>query len=207
LISRLAGKLLERVEGNSLLVDVRGIGYEVEVASSVLMALPEVGGDITLHTHFVVREDAQLLFGFASKSERDLFRALIKINKVGPKLGLAIISSLDLEALRFVVNSNDPALLTKVPGIGKATAERILVELKNRFDSLASVSAPEFVVVETDGSAAVAHEAQGALVALGYKPQEASQAVRAALRAANGDVGSAEELVRSALRTFDKATG
>lgn len=203
MISRLTGKLLESADGSSLLIDVAGVGYEVEVAASVLATLPQSGGEISVHTHFVVREDAQKLYGFVSKSERDLFRAYIKINGVGPKLGLAIVSSLDLDSLRLVVSTNDPSLLTKVPGIGKTTADRILVELKNRFESLVGTAVS---VVETTVGSAAAHEAEGALVALGYRPQEASQAIKAAL-AGTGPLNqeTASDLIRRALRTFDKA--
>ena len=113
MIGRLTGKLLE-LDGGSVLVDVAGVAYEVEVSAGVLQTLPRVGEEMRLHTHFVVREDAQLLYGFASKSERELFRAFIKISGVGPKLGLALISALDPQSLSAAVRNNDVSMLTKV---------------------------------------------------------------------------------------------
>lgn len=193
-----------------LLVDVAGVGYEVEVSSGVLQGLPRVGDTLTLHTHFVVREDAQLLYGFATKAERELFRAFIKISGVGPKLGLALISSLDLHSLSAAVRNQDVSLLTKVPGVGKKTAERLMVELKNRLEDLSAGAGVALNVVSVSGadgvvSPGVALEAEDALVALGYRPPEASRAVAQALQNA-GDVElSAEELVRLALRSFAKA--
>lgn len=204
MIGRLSGNLIESDDA-SLLIDVGGVGYEVEVAASVVNDLPQPGDHIAVYTHFVVREDAQQLFGFVSRSERDLFRAYIKINGVGPKLGLAIISSLDLQSLSFIVSNDDPSLLTKVPGIGKTTAARILVELKNRFESLVSTSSHDLAALQSGSGTAQAHEAEGALVALGYRPQEAAQAVKSALVGVDLGEISAADLIRRALRTFDKA--
>ena len=212
MIGRLTGKLLE-MDAGALLVDVAGVAYEVEVSAGVLQALPRVGEDITLHTHFVVREDAQLLFGFAARNERELFRAFIKINGVGPKLGLALISALDPQTLAAAVRNNDVSVLTKVPGVGKKTAERLMVELKNRLDSLTDSGAVPLSVVSVDGADGVspagnAAEAEDALIALGYRPPEASRAVAAAVRSEAGAAGlSAEELVRLALRGFARSTG
>lgn len=205
MISRLSGKLLETSDG-TVLLDVGGVGYEVEVSTSVLTALPATGEPLIVHTHFVVRDDAQLLFGFSSKSERELFRAFIKINGVGPKLGLAIISALDVDALRFIVKTDDPSLLTKVPGIGKTTAQRIMVELKNRFDALIDTPETELIVVK-GGNTEELDEAQGALIGLGYRPQEAQLAIKTALAQDPGANLDAAELIRRALRTFDKAAG
>ncbi len=204
MIGRLTGKLLE-LEGGSVLVDVAGIAYEVEVSAGVLQTLPRVGEELRLHTHFVVREDAQLLYGFTSKSERELFRAFIKISGVGPKLGLALISALDPHALSAAVRNNDVSMLTKVPGVGKKTAERLMVELKNRIDSLSESGAVPLNVVSVDGAdAGVAVEAEDALIALGYRAVEANRAVQQAL-AESGDAPSAEQLVRLALRSFAKS--
>ena len=134
MISRLRGALVE-IEGNVLLLDVGGVGYEVEVSANVLGAAPRVGTELTLYTHFVVREDAQLLFGFCDKNERDLYRTYIRINGVGPKMGLALISSIDPSTLSQAVQNNEVGVLTKVPGVGKKTAERLMVELKSRIDT------------------------------------------------------------------------
>jgi Holliday junction DNA helicase RuvA len=181
----------------------------VEVSAGVLQGLPRVGEELTLQTHFVVREDAQLLYGFATRGERELFRAFIKISGVGPKLGLALISSLDLQSLSAAVRNNDVSLLTKVPGVGKKTAERLMVELKNRLDDLSESSGVALNVISVTGgdgviSPGMAVEAEDALIALGYRPPEASRAVAQVLHAAGDNELSAEELVRLALRSFAK---
>ncbi len=209
MIGRLTGKLVE-FDSNVLLVDVAGVAYEVEVSATVLQTLPQSGDTITLHTHFVVREDAQLLYGFAAKSERDLFRAFIKISGVGPKLGLALISALDLQTLSHAVRNNDVSMLTRVPGVGKKTAERLMVELKNRLDTLTETGAVAISVVSVDGAPAagspgVVVEAEDALVALGYRPQEANRAVAQALQAGD-DAPTAEQLVRLALKSFARTS-
>lgn len=213
MIGRLTGKLIE-LDASVLLVDVAGVAYEVEVSATVLQTRPEVGQDILLHTHFIVREDAQLLYGFSAKNERDLFRAFIKINGVGPKLGLSLISALDPQTLSRAVRSNDVSMLTKVPGVGKKTAERLMVELKNRLESLEQSGAVPFNVVSVAGSpsdslAAMAAEAEDALIALGYRPLDASRAVAQAVQVAAEDSAhspSVEALVRGALRSFAKTS-
>jgi Holliday junction DNA helicase RuvA len=214
LIGRLTGKLIE-LDASVLLIDVAGVAYEVEVSARVLQALPEIGEDILLHTHFIVREDAQLLYGFVAKNERDLFRAFIKINGVGPKLGLSLISALDPQALSQAVRSNDVSMLTKVPGVGKKTAERLMVELKNRLDALERSGAVPFNVVSVGGAAtpsmlSMASEAEDALIALGYRPLDASRAITQAVQSSatedSEQAPSAEELVRRALRGFAKTS-
>ncbi len=207
MIGRLRGLVLEiDIETGALCVDVSGIGYEVEVSSSVLAELPQTGTEVTLFTHFVVREDAQLLFGFASKAERDLFRAFIKISGVGPKLALALISTVEPATLTRAVRQNDTSVLTRVPGVGKKTAERLMVELKNRVDELAAHTTGGLAVVGdvtlTDTSAA--DEAEGALIALGYRPPEASRMVTTVTRDAPADL-TAEDIIRRALRAFAQA--
>ena len=124
MIGRLHGKLLEK-NPPQILIDVSGVGYEVDVPMSTFCNLPEVGGELTLHTHFVVREDAQLLYGFATLAERAVFRALIKISGVGPKIALALLSGITVDQLKDAVDRGETGLLTKVPGIGKKTAERL----------------------------------------------------------------------------------
>lgn len=177
MISRLRGALVE-IEGNVLLLDVGGVGYEVEVSANVLGAAPLVGTELTLYTHFVVREDAQLLFGFCDKSERDLYRTYIRINGVGPKMGLALISSIDPSTLSRVVQNNEVGVLTKVPGVGKKTAERLMVELKSRIDTLLpQLPMAENFPMPSLAGRAVYQEAEDALLALGYKGHQAQQAV------------------------------
>ena len=131
MIGRLHGKLLEK-NPPQILIDVSGVGYEVDVPMSTFCNLPEVGGELTLHTHFVVREDAQLLYGFATLAERAVFRALIKISGVGPKIALALLSGITVDQLKDAVDRGETGLLTKVPGIGKKTAERLVLELKGK---------------------------------------------------------------------------
>ena len=141
LIGRLTGALIEiDAENASLMLDVGGVGYELEVSANVLAAAPQRGEPLTLSTHFVVREDAQLLFGFRDARERELFRTFVKINGVGPKLALAIISSLDPGTLSIAVENNEVGVLTKVPGVGKKTAERLMVELKSTPSKRESIS-------------------------------------------------------------------
>ena len=206
MIGRLTGNLV-LIEGNQLLLDVSGVGYEVEVSASVLATSPQAGKSLALYTHFVVREEAQLLFGFGDQRERDLFRAYIRINGVGPKMALALISSISLPTLVSAVQANEVGVLTKVPGVGKKTAERLMVELKSRLDTLMpeGMSAVSLAVGSVDR--AVGREAEDALIALGYKPNHASDAVQQALRALandSGDVGT-EQLVTWVLRSMARS--
>lgn len=177
MIGRLAGTLVE-IEGNTLLLDVGGIGYEIEVSANVLGARPLIGAELILYTHFVVREDAQLLFGFCDRSERDLYRTYIRINGVGPKMGLALISSIDPGTLSRAVQNNEVGVLIKVPGVGKKTAERLMVELKSRIDTLIpQLPSTTDMPMPSFTSRAVYQEAEDALLALGYKGNQAQQAI------------------------------
>ena len=204
MISQIRGKLIE-VEDDKVVVDVGGVGYEIEVATSVLDTLPaEKDQEISLVCHFVVREDAQLLYGFSSKEERSLFRAYIRINGVGPRLGLALLSSLSMNDLSHIVDQNDVSLLQKVPGVGKKTAERLLVELKNQLGDLLKLQNYQgHAQDKAAGSASLAREAGEALIALGYKQQESSEAVTRALTEVSDHTSlTLNELVRLALRNF-----
>lgn len=198
MIGRLRGTLAEK-QPPYLLLDVNGVGYELEVPMTTLYRLPGVGEAVTLHTHLVVREDAQLLYGFAEKRERELFRELIRLNGVGPKLALALMSGLEVDELVRCVQAQDTSALVKVPGVGKKTAERLLVELKDRFKAWESMPAIAPLVIEPRGLPAVSsaeNDAVSALVALGFKPQEASRAVSAVQEEGLGS----EELIRRALK-------
>ncbi|WP_027896386.1 Holliday junction branch migration protein RuvA [Zestomonas thermotolerans] len=198
MIGRLRGTLAEK-QPPYLLLDVNGVGYELEVPMTTLYRLPGVGEAVTLHTHLVVREDAQLLYGFAEKRERELFRELIRLNGVGPKLALALMSGLEVDELVRCVQAQDTSALVKVPGVGKKTAERLLVELKDRFKAWESMPAIAPLVIEPRGLPAVSsaeNDAVSALVALGFKPQEASRAVSAVQE----EGLSSEELIRRALK-------
>lgn len=198
MIGRLRGTLADKLPP-FLLLDVNGVGYELEVPMTTLYRLPPVGDSLTLYTHLVVREDAQLLYGFAEKRERELFRELIRLNGVGPKLALALMSGLEVDELVRCVQAQDTSTLVKIPGVGKKTAERLLVELKDRFKAWEAIPGIAPLVLEPSAQAVVSsaeNDAVSALIALGFKPQEASRAVAAVQE--NGL--SSEELIRRALK-------
>jgi Holliday junction DNA helicase RuvA len=176
-----------------LLVEVGGVGYEIEAPMSTFFLLPSVGQEVLLLTHLVVREDAHILYGFGTHDERRLFRSLIKVSGVGPKIALALLSGINVEAFAMCVQNQDIAALTKVPGIGRKTAERLVVEMKDR------LGPPSETVVNAVAGPPGANpeaEAFGALVALGYKPAEATRL----LKAAGPGTHSTEELIRRALQ-------
>ncbi|NVK01884.1 MAG: Holliday junction branch migration protein RuvA [Oceanospirillaceae bacterium] len=205
MIGRLTGELVEKAPP-ALMVDVSGVGYEVEASMNTFYKLPEVGTFVTIYTHFVVREDAQLLFGFADKQERALFRTLIKVNGVGPKLALTILSGISTDEFVRSVHAEDTAALVRLPGVGKKTAERLIVEVKDKLDKLEMPTAVEFELgaVELPGARASAADnradAETALVALGYKPLQATKAIETAAEQRPG--ASTEDLIRQALKTM-----
>jgi Holliday junction DNA helicase RuvA len=198
MIGRLTGLLLEK-QPPHILLDVHGVGYELDAPMSTFYRLPALGESVTLHTHMVVREDAQLLYAFAEKRERELFRELIRLNGVGPKLALALMSGLDVDELVRAVQAQDTSALVRVPGVGKKTAERLLIELRDRFKAWEALPGPLKPLASAGGAVAPASQssdAVSALIALGYKPQEASRAVAAI----EEDGMSSEELIRRALK-------
>lgn len=203
MIGRLRGTLVEK-HAPELLVDVQGVGYEVQVSLTTYFDLPAPGETVTLHTHMVVREDAQQLFGFASPAERSLFRTLIKVSGVGPKMALAILSGMIPAEFARCIRGGDVATLMKLPGVGRKTAERLVVEMKDRLDSWPSDDAvlPSSAAHPATGNASL-EEAEHALVALGYKPQEATRMVTAAAREL-GDEAVSEALIRQALKSMVK---
>jgi Holliday junction DNA helicase RuvA len=176
-----------------LLIEVGGVGYELEAPMSTFYGLPAVGEEVRLLTHLVVREDAQILYGFATAAERHLFRNLLKVSGVGPKIALAILSGTTAEGFASCVTSNDVTALTKIPGVGRKTAERLVIEMRDRLstDVLGVSSAPEASGGGAEG------EAFSALVALGYKPAEATRLIKAAAGSGSDDI---EELIRRALQ-------
>lgn len=180
MIGRLRGKIIQKLPPQ-LLVDVQGVGYEVSASMSTFYQLPDQGQDVILHTHLVVREDAHLLYGFATEAERSLFRTLIKVNGVGPKLALTILSGMSAEDFVRCVHENNTVALVSLPGVGKKTAERLLVELRDRLkdevvaEGGSSMMNPALATAASSPSG----DAVSALIALGYKPQEASRMVRA----------------------------
>ncbi len=182
-----------------LLLDVQGVGYEIEAPMTTFYALPEADNEVEIFTHLVVRDDAHLLFGFATENERHLFRTLIKVNGVGAKMGLTILSGIEADEFAQCVRDNDTARLVKLPGVGKKTAERLIVEMRDRLDGFSEMTAAKNsnpVNINTDP----VNEAVSALIGLGYKPQEASKFV---LAVANDDMTS-EELIREALKNSVK---
>ncbi|BCS45897.1 ATP-dependent DNA helicase RuvA [Pseudomonas amygdali pv. tabaci str. ATCC 11528] len=199
MIGRLRGSLAEK-QPPHLVLDVNGVGYELEVPMTTLYRLPHVGETVTLHTHLVVREDAHLLYGFYEKRERELFRELIRLNGVGPKLALALMSGLEVDELVRCVQAQDTSALTRIPGVGKKTAERLLVELKDRFKAWESLPGTFTLVSngpnQAESVASAESDAVSALISLGYKPQEASKAVSAIKEK---DLSSAD-LIRRALK-------
>lgn len=203
MIGRLRGIILEK-QPPQVLLEVNGVGYEVHMPMTCFYELPELNKEAVIFTQFVVREDAQLLFGFNDKQERALFRELIKTNGVGPKLALAILSGMSAQQFVSAVEREEIATLIKLPGVGKKTAERLVVEMKDRFKGMSgdlfnpsaidvpiSSSAPSAIPAEDPEA-----EAASALVALGYKPQEASRMVSKIARPG----ADCETLIRDALR-------
>ncbi|MDE2196282.1 MAG: Holliday junction branch migration protein RuvA [Gammaproteobacteria bacterium] len=184
--------VINRKQPPHLLLEVHGVGYELEAPMSTFYDLPEAGAEITLYTHLVVREDAHILFGFATEVERRLFRTLIRVNGVGPRLALTILSGISVDGFVSCVRANDSAALTRLPGIGKKTAERLVVEMRDRLDETQGGAASAIT-----GSMSPREEALSALVALGYKPMEAGR-----MLAAIKDTGlSSAELIRRALQS------
>ncbi len=177
MIGQLRGLLLAKTPPQ-VLVEVQGVGYEVDVPMSSFYLLPGLGEPVTLRTHFIVREDAQLLFGFLSEAERSSFRQLIRISGVGPKMALALLSGLSVEDLAQAVARQDASRLVKVPGIGKKTAERLLLELKGKIAPVLELPAGGLAPA-SDGSAEAQADILQALVALGYSEREAQAAVKA----------------------------
>ena len=175
-----------------LMVDVGGLGYELEAPMSTFFHLPAVGEEVSLLTHLVVREDAHILYAFATEAERRLFRSLIKVSGVGPKIALALLSGISVEAFSRCVLNEDSTALTKVPGIGRKTAERLIIEMRDR---LKEPETPAGTVPVATG-ASPESEAYGALIALGYRPAEATRL----LKAAGPGTHSTEELIRRALQ-------
>ncbi|CAI0734574.1 Holliday junction branch migration protein RuvA [Serratia ficaria] len=200
MIGRLRGNILEK-QPPLVLLEANGVGYEVHMPMTCFYELPELGQEAIVFTHFVVREDAQLLYGFNDKQERALFRELIKVNGVGPKLALAILSGMSAQQFVSAVEREEITALVKLPGVGKKTAERLVVEMKDRFKGLngdlfnnsSEIALPAAAnAAEVDAEA----EAASALVALGYKPQEASRMVSKIAKPG----ADCETLIRDALR-------
>ncbi|MCH1919689.1 Holliday junction branch migration protein RuvA [Shewanella sp. A3A] len=204
MIGRLQGVIIEK-QAPEVLIDVHGVGYELQMPMTSFYELPELNQSAIIYTHFVVREDAQLLYGFITKQERSLFRLLIKANGVGPKLALTILSGMTASEFVGCVERDDIATLVKLPGVGKKTAERLLVEMRDKLKSLmeaSSGSEREFVLKSNFTPAAVENTAEedaiAALLALGYKPAQASKAVSGVFV----DGMDSETLIKAALKSM-----
>lgn len=199
MIGKIRGIILEK-QPPELVVDVQGVGYEINASMSTFYQLPECGQEVNLFTHLIVREDAHLLFGFYTQDERHLFRTLLKVNGVGPRLALTILSSTTPEGFVSSVLNNDTASLVRLPGVGKKTAERLVIEMR---DKVADWKTPTLAPTDEEGAKTkgsrrhnMLQDAISALIALGYKPQEANRTVTKI----DDGVASSEELIRRALR-------
>jgi len=206
MIAQLIGTIVEKIPPE-IVLDVNGVGYEIQLPMTSFYQLPDVSQAVTLFTHFVVREDAQLLFGFVDRLERNLFRVLIKANGVGPKLACTILSGMSAKQFVSAVMHEDITALVKMPGVGKKTAERLVVELKDRLsglDELPNLSIHKPMISGVGQGAILApvmspvNEAISALVALGYKPSQAESAVK---KIATEDATS-EKLIRDSLKSM-----
>jgi len=196
MIGRLRGELVVK-HPPQLMVDVQGVGYELEAPMSTFYQLPALGQQVSLFTHLAIRDDAHVLYGFAGEAERSLFRSLLKVSGVGAKMALAILSGMSVDDFARCVQASDSASLVRLPGIGKRTAERLIVEMRDRLE-IAAVGGGGSVVAPLPGDVPMTPvtEAVEALVSLGYKPMEASRMVRAV----QSQGLSSEEIIRAALK-------
>lgn len=203
MIGRISGTIVAK-QAPDLLVDVQGVGYEVQLPMTCFFELPGVGQDVTLWTHFVVREDAQLLYGFNQLSERALFRQLIKAQGVGPKMALAILSGMSANQFVASVQQGDVTTLVKIPGVGKKTAERLVVEMRDRLKDFGQTVSDAGLPASGSEHAPLANvenprdDALSALLALGYKPAQAEKAVH---KVATSEMDS-EAIIRQALKSM-----
>ena len=195
MIGRLRGIILEK-QAPDLVLDVQGVGYEVAAPMSTFFNLPAINEEVSLFTHLVVREDAQLLYGFATVRERLLFRSLLKVNGVGAKLALTILSGSDVDDFARSVQEGDAASLTRLPGVGKKTADRLIIEMRDRLKNISGAMGLKPVVSEAAKLAGAKDEAAEALVSLGYKPAEAEKMIRSL----DSDGLSTEDLIKLALQ-------
>ena len=200
MIGCLIGEVLA-LEAPTVLLNVNGVGYEIDTPLTTFCQLKK-GQKITLWTHLAVREDAQLLYGFLDAQEKTIFRTLLKVNGVGPKMALGILSTLSVELLIHTVEHEDINTLIKVPGVGKKTAERLMIELRDRFKAMSNeVSSSNSTVtqIQFTGNSAVA-EAEAALQSLGYKPAETQKLINAV----KADFTEASDIIRAALKSMNK---
>jgi Holliday junction DNA helicase RuvA len=191
MIGRIKGRLIDK-SPPIILVDCQGVGYELEVTMTTFYELPDIGNDVTLLTHFVVREDAQLLFGFASHQERKIFKQLIKVNGIGAKVALSILSGISLNELMRAINQSESDLLVKIPGIGKKTADRLVLELKDKFKDIPADGSTDSIPSQVD-------DIQNALLGLGYSLKDSVTVIREL-----PDEISVNDGIRQALKMLSK---
>ena len=193
MIGRIKGILIEKIPP-FILLDCQGVGYEIEVPMTTFFDLPDEGSEVSLLTHLVVREDAHLLFGFATTPERHMFRQLIKVNGIGAKVALSILSSIESNELTNAIKTDDTNMLIKIPGIGKKTAERLVLELKDRVKDIEVTQASKNAITNID-------DIENALISLGYSASQASIAIKAL-----PDNISVNDGIRQALKSFSNNT-
>jgi len=194
----LNGKIAEKTP-TAVILDVNGIGYEVRVSLSTFSSLPNLGEAVKLFTHFVVREDAQLLYGFATEEEREAFRLLISISGIGPKLAITLLSGVTLQELKRAIQEKNIPVLTAISGIGQKTAERVMIELKDKIGK-AEISTGQELIHDASVSDQMVEDSVSALVSLGYTKQKAKDAIQKTLKAMLGKKPSVEEIIRAALK-------
>jgi Holliday junction DNA helicase RuvA len=204
MISRLTG-ILAAKRAPQILIDCNGVGYEADVSMTTYYQLPEVGQQLSIWTHLLIKDDSHSLVGFCGEAERRMFRQLIRINGVGPKMALAILSGIDDQQFALCIANGDVAMLTRIPGVGKKTAERLIIEMRDKVDALMGDSAN---VVIAPGDHSAASEAVEALQALGYRSSDAEKMIRLAQQQGaqqQGEVAnSASQLIKLALQTSVK---
>ena len=198
MIGQIKGRLIGK-NAPEILVEVGGITYEILVPMSTLYQLPDLDGMVHLHTHFSVREDAQILYGFFDAESKRMFRSLVRVNGVGPKLALGILSGMSVDEFVQTVKSNDSDSLVKMPGVGKKTAERLIIEMRDKLSEWDSTDASSNLSLAPDST--FIKDAEIAMVSLGYKPQQASRAISQVLKN-NPEIDDSEELIRFSLKSM-----
>ena len=196
MIVKLAGKLLDK-QAPCALIDVNGVGYEINVSLMTFVELPSVGSDVEMHTHLVVREDSHTLYGFLTVHERSLFKALIKVNGVGPKMALGMLSGMTVDEFARAILNRDVSSLVKLPGVGKKTAERLVIEMKDAIDGVGLSGASENTITKSD----IRLEAESGLLSLGYKAQDITKILN---NLDYKNASSSEDIIKMALQSIAK---
>ena len=196
MIVKLAGKLLDK-QAPCALIDVNGVGYEINVSLMTFVDLPSLGSDVEMHTHLVVREDSHTLYGFLTVHERSLFKALIKVNGVGPKMALGMLSGMTVDEFARSILNRDVSSLVKLPGVGKKTAERLVIEMKDAIDGVGLLGASENTITKSD----IRLEAESGLLSLGYKAQDITKILN---NLDYKNASSSEDIIKMALQSIAK---